>query len=121
MTHATAAPFCYFAPEFAHRLTAHPLRRRTQVTEDFAIQPEKITPTLDASKWPLLLKNYDKLMVREADHPSPPTQFSHTSENEGLLDYRRGVEFPSVSVFFLVQSRAPRRAFPSRSTVRADH
>lgn len=35
-----------------------------QVTEDFAIQPEKITPTLDASKWPLLLKNYDKLMVR---------------------------------------------------------
>ena len=35
-----------------------------QVTEDFAIQPEKVTPTLDASKWPLLLKNYDKLMVR---------------------------------------------------------
>jgi len=35
-----------------------------QVTEDFSIVPEKITPTLDASKWPLLLKNYDKLMVR---------------------------------------------------------
>ena len=46
-----------------------------QVTEDFAIAPEKITPTLDASKWPLLLKNYDKLMVRtRPDHhhfPSP--------------------------------------------------
>ena len=40
-----------------------------QVTEDFAIAPEKITPTLDASKWPLLLKNYDKLMVRtRPDH-----------------------------------------------------
>ena len=40
--------------------------RFSQVTEDFAIQPEKITPTLDASKWPLLLKNYDKLMVRHS-------------------------------------------------------
>jgi len=39
------------------------------VTEDFAIQPEKITPTLDASKWPLLLKNYDKLMVRPGTLP----------------------------------------------------
>ena len=108
MTHATAAPFCYFAPEFAHRLTAHPLRRRTQVTEDFAIQPEKITPTLDASKWPLLLKNYDKLMVREADHPSPPTQFSHTSETRVcfFFDHRPCVEFPSVSVFR--RSRASR-------------
>ena len=41
----------------------------SQVTEDFAIAPEKITPTLDASKWPLLLKNYDKLMVRTRPHP----------------------------------------------------
>ena len=79
---ATAALFCYFAPEFAHRLTAQPFPRRTQVTEDFAIQPEKITPTLDASKWPLLLKNYDKLMVREADHPTPPTQFEGSFSRE---------------------------------------
>jgi len=103
MTHATAAPFCYFAPEFAHRLTAHPLRRRTQVTEDFAIQPEKITPTLDASKWPLLLKNYDKLMVREADHPSARRRNSHTHfrENEGLLDHRLPVSsFPRFRFFF---------------------
>ena len=124
MTHATAAPFCYFAPEFAHRLTAHPLRRRTQVTEDFAIQPENITPTLDASKWPLLLKNYDKLMVREADHPSPPTQFSHTSENEGLLDWTTAARCRvSLGFGFSVVARAASRrgAFPSRSTVRADH
>ena len=115
MTHATAAPFCYFAPEFAHRLTAHPLRRRTQVTEDFAIQPEKITPTLDASKWPLLLKNYDKLMVREADHPSARRRNSHTHfrENEGLLDHRLPVSsFPRFR-FFLVKSRRGRVArFP---------
>ena len=116
MTHATAAPFCYFAPEFAHRLTAHPLRRRTQVTEDFAIQPEKITPTLDASKWPLLLKNYDKLMVREADHPSARRRNSHTHfrENEGLLDHRLPVSsFPKGFGFFLVKSRRGRVArFP---------
>jgi len=116
MTHATAAPFCYFAPEFAHRLTAHPLRRRTQVTEDFAIQPEKITPTLDASKWPLLLKNYDKLMVREADHPSARRRNSHTHfrENEGLLDHRQPWCRVSLGFgFFLVQSRRGRVArFP---------
>jgi len=28
------------------------------------IKPESGTPTLDTSKWPLLLKNYDKLIVR---------------------------------------------------------
>ena len=117
MTHATAAPFCYFAPEFAHRLTAHPLRRRTQVTEDFAIQPEKITPTLDASKWPLLLKNYDKLMVREADPPSPPTQFSHTSETRVCWTTALVSSFPRFR-FFVARAR---RAFPSRSHVRADH
>ena len=118
MTHATAAPFCYFAPEFAHRLTAHPLRRRSQVTEDFAIQPEKITPTLDASKWPLLLKNYDKLMVREADHPSPPTQFSHTSETRVCWTTAEVSSFPRFRSFV---ARAGNAAFPSRSHVRADH
>lgn len=33
---------------------------------DFKIAPEKSTPTLDTSMWPLLLKNYDKLHVRSA-------------------------------------------------------
>ena len=33
---------------------------------DVMIQPQKTTPPLDASKWPLLLKNYDKLNVRAA-------------------------------------------------------
>ena len=49
---------------------ADPTLLHAQVTEDFAIAPEKITPTLDASKWPLLLKNYDKLMVRTRPHPN---------------------------------------------------
>ena len=29
-----------------------------QLEEDFQIQPEKVTPTLDTSNWPLLLKVY---------------------------------------------------------------
>ena len=39
-----------------------------QEKEDFAIQPEKIEPTLDTSEWPLLLKNYDKLLVRTGQY-----------------------------------------------------
>lgn len=32
--------------------------------QDLIIKPEAITPNLDASEWPLLLKNYNKLLVR---------------------------------------------------------
>lgn len=32
--------------------------------QDLIIKPESTTPTLDASKWPLLLKDYNKLLVR---------------------------------------------------------
>lgn len=39
-----------------------PPRAQVDVT-DVMIQPQKTTPPLDASKWPLLLKNYDKLNV----------------------------------------------------------
>ena len=31
---------------------------------DFLIKPEASTPQLDASKWPILLRNYDRLNVR---------------------------------------------------------
>ncbi|KAH9944508.1 putative rRNA pseudouridine synthase [Epithele typhae] len=37
-----------------------------QVSGDFAIKPESSAPALDTSQWPLLLKNYDKLLVRSA-------------------------------------------------------
>lgn len=30
---------------------------------DFVIKPQSIVPPIDTSKWPLLLKNYDKLNV----------------------------------------------------------
>lgn len=28
--------------------------------EDYSIKPQAVTPSLDTSNWPLLLKNYDK-------------------------------------------------------------
>ncbi|KEQ84736.1 centromere/microtubule-binding protein-like protein cbf5 [Aureobasidium pullulans] len=31
---------------------------------DYSIKPENITPTIDTSAWPLLLKNWDQLLVR---------------------------------------------------------
>ncbi|MBW0526311.1 hypothetical protein O181_066026 [Austropuccinia psidii MF-1] len=35
-----------------------------QLSSDFAIKPASLTPKLDTSQWPLLLKNYDKLLIR---------------------------------------------------------
>lgn len=35
---------------------------KTKAEEDYSIKPQAVTPALDASNWPLLLKNYDKRM-----------------------------------------------------------
>jgi hypothetical protein len=43
-----------------------------QKSTDFLIQPTKTAPTLDTSKWPLLLKNYDKLNVRTGHYTPIP-------------------------------------------------
>ncbi|KAK4058936.1 centromere/microtubule-binding protein cbf5 [Microbotryomycetes sp. JL221] len=37
-----------------------------QQASDFLIKPESTTPVLNTKDWPLLLKNYDKLLVRSA-------------------------------------------------------
>jgi hypothetical protein len=44
-----------------------------QLDGDFAIKSESITPKLETSDWPLLLKNYDKLLVRSS-HFTPLTE-----------------------------------------------
>ena len=44
-----------------------------QVSGDYSIKTEETTPKLDTSQWPLLLKNYDKLLVRSA-HFTPIPQ-----------------------------------------------
>jgi H/ACA ribonucleoprotein complex subunit 4 len=46
-----------------------------QKDTDFMIKPES-TPQLDTSKWPLLLKNYDKLHVRTGHYTPIPTGWS---------------------------------------------
>ncbi|KAG2023343.1 centromere/microtubule binding protein cbf5 [Coprinopsis cinerea AmutBmut pab1-1] len=44
-----------------------------QLTGDYAIKSESSTPKLDTSQWPLLLKNYDKLLVRSAHFTPIPS------------------------------------------------
>ncbi|KAL0566223.1 centromere/microtubule-binding protein cbf5 [Marasmius crinis-equi] len=44
-----------------------------QIQGDFAIKPESKTPQLDTSEWPLLLKNYDKLLVRSSHFTPIPS------------------------------------------------
>lgn len=48
-----------------------------QSNGDFVIQPENIIPELDTTKWPILLKNYDKLNVRTG-HYTPLPEAGHT-------------------------------------------
>lgn len=44
-----------------------------QKSGDFTIKSEAVTPKLDTSEWPLLLKNYDKLLVRSSHFTPIPT------------------------------------------------
>lgn len=44
-----------------------------QVEGDFAIKSESTQPKLDTSQWPLLLKNYDKLLVRSSHFTPIPS------------------------------------------------
>eukprot|EP00879_Flechtneria_rotunda_P009323 GHRR01009760.1.p1 GENE.GHRR01009760.1~~GHRR01009760.1.p1 ORF type:complete len:162 (+),score=35.42 GHRR01009760.1:201-686(+) len=47
-----------------------------QAVTDFLIKPDKSAPALDTSKWPLLLKNYDKLNVRTGHYTPIPAGFT---------------------------------------------
>ncbi|KAH6917260.1 putative rRNA pseudouridine synthase [Coprinopsis sp. MPI-PUGE-AT-0042] len=44
-----------------------------QLQGDFAIKSESAAPKLDTSQWPLLLKNYDKLLVRSSHFTPIPS------------------------------------------------
>lgn len=44
-----------------------------QIEGDYAIKSEDTTPKLDTSQWPLLLKNYDKLLVRSSHFTPIPS------------------------------------------------
>ncbi|CAA7266565.1 unnamed protein product [Cyclocybe aegerita] len=44
-----------------------------QLNGDYAIKSEKSAPALDTSQWPLLLKNYDKLLIRSSHFTPIPS------------------------------------------------
>lgn len=44
-----------------------------QLSGDYLIKSEKSAPALDTSEWPLLLKNYDKLLVRSSHFTPIPS------------------------------------------------
>lgn len=56
-----------------------------QRSADFLIKPESIVPKLDTSKWPLLLKNYDKLNVRTGHYTPIPA--GNTPLRRSLKEY----------------------------------
>ncbi|KAM7425009.1 H/ACA ribonucleoprotein complex subunit dkc1 [Porites harrisoni] len=57
----------------------------TQHEEDFHLKPTSKTEVLDTSKWPLLLKNYDKLNVRTGHFTPLPNGCSPLKRD--LKDY----------------------------------
>jgi len=54
-------------------------------TEEHIIKPTNITPKLDTSKWPLLLKFYDRLNVRTGHYtPIESGSFPSQEAPEGV-------------------------------------
>lgn len=58
-----------------------------QAAREYLIKPQSITPALDTSDWPILLKNYDKLNVRTGHYTPLPTGSSPLKRP--LYDYIR--------------------------------
>jgi H/ACA ribonucleoprotein complex subunit 4 len=59
----------------------------TTMESDYMIKPEKTVPPVDTSKWPLLLKNYDKLNVRTGHFTPIPA--GHSPLKRPIYDYIR--------------------------------
>ncbi|KAL3687601.1 hypothetical protein R1sor_013910 [Riccia sorocarpa] len=58
-----------------------------QAKTDYLIKPQSVTPALDTSQWPILLKNYDKLNIRTGHYTPLPT--GHSPLKRPLYDYVR--------------------------------
>ena len=75
---------------------------------DYAIKPEKVTPPLDTSKWPLLLKNWGDLIVRTGHFTPIPN---------GCSPHKRDIKsYVSSGVINLV---SPRHGFPPNQHTRS--
>ncbi|XP_038975274.1 H/ACA ribonucleoprotein complex subunit 4-like [Phoenix dactylifera] len=55
--------------------------------KDYLIKPQSFTPSIDTSKWPILLKNYDRLNVRTGHYTPLPA--GHSPLKRPLPDYLR--------------------------------
>jgi H/ACA ribonucleoprotein complex subunit 4 len=53
---------------------------------DFVIKPDATTPSADTSQWPLLLKNYDKLLVRTG-HFTPMPEAGSSPLSRDIKSY----------------------------------
>jgi hypothetical protein len=67
--HSCSAPF---KKKMGPSLTVEQVAS-AQIEGDYAIKSEDVTPKLDTSQWPLLLKNYDKLIVRSGHFTPIPS------------------------------------------------
>ncbi|KAG1362806.1 H/ACA ribonucleoprotein complex subunit 4 [Cocos nucifera] len=54
---------------------------------DYLIKPQSFTPSIDTSKWPILLKNYDRLNVRTGHYTPLPA--GHSPLKRPLPEYLR--------------------------------
>ncbi|KAF7803762.1 H/ACA ribonucleoprotein complex subunit 4 [Senna tora] len=52
---------------------------------DFMIKPQSVTPSIDTSQWPILLKNYDRLNVQTGHYTPIPSGYSPLKRP--LLEY----------------------------------
>ena len=65
-----------------------------QLNGDYTIKSEKSAPALDTSQWPLLLKNYDKLLVRSSHFTPIPSGCSPLKRD--ISSYIKYAPSPSV-------------------------
>ena len=74
----------HFSHGDARRVTTS-MSAEEKKSSEFVIQPTKTVPKLDTSKWPLLLKNYDQLLVRTGHYT--PIPCGRTPLRRSLPDY----------------------------------
>jgi hypothetical protein len=83
-----------------------------QLQGDFSIKPEASAPKLDTSQWPLLLKNYDKLLVRSSHFTPIPSGCSPLKRDiTTYIKFSKSV-FSSVSelMYYQIRSYQPGQA-----------
>ncbi|KAE9591830.1 hypothetical protein Lal_00038660 [Lupinus albus] len=51
-------------------------KKSSDSSDDFMIKPQTLTPSIDTSNWPILLKNYDRLNVRTGHYTPLPSGYS---------------------------------------------